>query len=887
MPNAEHSNADQINPKRDAAESSSGLDASDVLGDATNVGDAYLDNEYRDERKVKDEYVETDLEALSDLEHVRKRPAMYIGDVGTQGLHHLVNEVVDNSLDEALAGFAHSISVSINADGSVTVEDDGRGIPVGIHPDLGVSTLEGVMTKLKFGGKFNKGAYQTSGGLHGVGVTVVNFLSEWCNVEVCRDGFQYYQEYERGVPLKDVARGIKTDKHGTKTTFKPDPEIFPDTKFSYETLERRLKELAFLNPNIRIDVRDERDGRSESFHSENGVVDFVRAINKKYTPEHPDVICVRGGRDDVTVEIALQYTNSDSETVRSFVNNVNTHEGGSHVTGFRSALTTALTKYGVEKNLFGKVIPDGEDFREGLTVVISARVPEPKFEGQTKTKLGNPEVAGIVKEVFLEQFSKYLNNAKNQDSPRKIVQRSVLAMQAREAAKRARQLVKDRKNVLNGGGMPGKLRDCTSKEKDKCELYLVEGNSAGGSAEGGRIREFQAILPLRGKVINAFKAQDARVLKNEEIRSMIVAFGAGYGGKETVGAKDKDGRNRGMNLENRRYGKIVIMTDADVDGSHIRTLLLTFFYRQMYEMVKNGFVYVAQPPLFRVRKKGGKGGARYVQTEEEMKRELLDAGIQNAQLDPRDGRRLGNEEMNALCRVLSGLEESIQTLEKRGFNLRRLAEKQNLETGRLPLYHVSWKNEDNWFFERSELTEYLNKIEQETGMTVDRLQGSISDALKDNSNKKYESADDLDEKLRVVTLDEVRSMNRQLAELRKFGFEIDSLYPIQRTGQEDSRYAVILGETEIGVEDLRQMLTAVREAGEKGWQITRFKGLGEMDPEELRETTLDPNNRTLVQVTMDDAEAADELFQILMGESVEPRREYIEKHALDVKNLDV
>ncbi|MBQ1863810.1 MAG: DNA gyrase subunit B [Thermoguttaceae bacterium] len=834
-----------------------------------------LDDGFRDERKAKDEYVETDLEALSDLEHVRKRPSMYIGDVAAQGLHHLVNEVVDNSLDEALAGFATEISVTINANGSVTVEDDGRGIPVGIHPDLGVSTLEGVMTKLKFGGKFNKGAYQTSGGLHGVGVTVVNFLSEWCNVEVCRDGRQYYQEYERGVPLAPVAEGIKTEKHGTKTTFKPDPEIFPETKFSYSTLYNRLRDLAFLNPNIQINFRDERDGRGETFHSKNGVVDFVQFLNKTYQPVHNDVICVRGGRDNVAVEIALQYTDNDAETIRTYVNNVHTHEGGTHVTGFRSALTSVLTKYGVEKNLFGKNVPDGEDFREGLTVVISVRVPEPKFEGQTKTKLGNTEVSSIVQSVFAPAMTGYMENVKNKESAREIIKRATLALEAREAAKRARQLVKDRKNVLNGGGMPGKLRDCTSRDVDKCELYLVEGNSAGGSAEGGRIREFQAILPLRGKVINAYKAQDERVLKNEEVRSMIVAFGGGFG------------KENSMDLSKRRYGKIVIMTDADVDGSHIRTLLLTFFYRQMYDMVKAGFVYVAQPPLFRVRKKGGKGPARYVQTEEEMKKELLDTGIQNAQLDPRDGRLIKDDDMIALCRILSSLEESIQSLEKRGFSLRELAMRQDPETAKLPMYHVTWKKQESWFFERRELTEYLTQIEQETGQTIEQLQGSISDSLNQKSDKVFEEGDEIESKLRVVNLDEVRSVNRQLAELRKFGFEIDSLYPIQRTGVEGARYAIIRGETEVGVEDLRQMLVAIREAGEKGWQITRFKGLGEMDPEELRETTLDPVNRTLVQVTMEDAEAADELFRILMGEQVEPRREFIEKFALDVKNLDV
>ncbi|MBQ9872973.1 MAG: DNA gyrase subunit B, partial [Thermoguttaceae bacterium] len=797
-----------------------------------------LDDGYQDASKANADYTSADIESLSDLEHVRLRPSMYIGDVATSGLHHLVNEVVDNSLDEALAGFATEISVTVERNGAVTVRDDGRGIPVDIHPDLGVSTLEGVMTRLKFGGKFSKGAYQTSGGLHGVGVTVVNFLSEWCNVEVCRDGFQYFQEYRRGEPKAPVTKGLKSDKHGTKTTFKPDPEIFPDTKFQYGILYGRLRDLAFLNPNIKINFLDERDGRGETFHCKNGVADFVTYLNKSYQPIHNDVICVHGGRDGVTVDIALQYTDNDSETIRTYVNNVHTHEGGTHVAGFRTALTKVLNAYGVKENLFGKTIPDGEDFREGLTVVISARVPEPKFEGQTKTKLGNTEVAGIVQGVFANAMTKYLEEHPN--NAKVIVKRAVLAQEAREAAKRARQLVKERKNVLNGGGMPGKLRDCTSRDVDRCELYLVEGNSAGGSAEGGRIREFQAILPLRGKVINAYKAQDARVLKNEEVRSMIVAFGAGFGDE--------------MDLTKRRYGKIVIMTDADVDGSHIRTLLLTFFYRQMYAMVKSGFVYVAQPPLFRVRKKGKNNSkARYVQTEEEMKRELLESGVQAAEFDPRDGRILDPEQTAALCRLLNQMEESIQALEKRGFGLRQLANLQDPVTANLPIFRLIWRKQEEWFFDRSSLNERLRAIEEETGKPIDELTGSISGALDQSNAKIFNEGDDLDERLRVDELDELRSLNDRLVALReKFGFEFDSLFPIQRTGVEGARYAILRGEgdkkIETGVEDLRAMLAAMREAGEKGFQITRFKGLGEMDPEELRETTLDPENRTLVQV---------------------------------------
>ena len=849
----------QNRPENEARQPAAAPEASN---DAQNVSDASIP-------RANSSYTAEDMQHLSDLEHVRSRPSMYIGDVTSMGLHHLVNEVVDNSLDEALAGFASSISVMVNPDGSVTVEDDGRGIPVDIHPDLGCSTLQGVMTVLKFGGKFSKGAYQTSGGLHGVGVTVVNFLSEWCNVEVCRDGYSWYQEYERGVPTCEVRRGAATQKTGTKTTFKPDPEIFTDVKYDYSVLYHRLQDLAFLNPQITITFKDMRDGRGDVFHYENGLVDFVHNLNREDCA-HPDVIFASGSADNVQVNVALQYSTDYSETVRTYVNNVHTVEGGTHLTGFRRALTNVLSRYGTNNNLFKNTTPQGEDFREGLTAVISVRVPEPLFQGQTKTKLGNPEVDGIVGSIFGSCLEKYLEE--NPATAKIIVQKSVIAAEARESARKAREMVHARKNALSHGGMPGKLRDCTSREVDKCEIYLVEGNSAGGSAEGGRIREFQAILPLRGKVINAYKAHDMRVLKNEEIQSMITAFGVGYGSE--------------TDLSKRRYGKVVIMTDADVDGSHIRTLLLTFFYRQMYDLVKGGFVYAAQPPLFRVRKKNSKDGkARYVQTDEEMKKELLEAGIQNARFSPNDGRIIEGEEMTRLCRLLSVIEDSVQALERRGYGLKKLALLQNPETEALPMYHATWNKVESWLFDRHEYDEYVEKIQKETGVSSDALTVSISEALNNSAN--FDESADTDAKLRVVELFEVRSLNKYLKQLRdEFGFGIDSLFPIERIGEEGSRYALLRGDSEIGVEDLRSLLTTIREAGEKGWQITRFKGLGEMDPEELRETTLDPNNRTLVQITMDDAEAADDIFRVLMGEQVEPRREFIEKFALDAR-LDV
>src|SRR3990170_2113785 len=614
------------------------------------------------------EYTSKDLEHLSDLEHVRERPSMYIGDTTARGLHHLVFEVVDNSIDEAMAGHATIVNVSINVDGSVTVEDDGRGIPVERHAQLSeeigrdVSTLEGVMTVLKFGGKFQKGAYQTSGGLHGVGVTVVNFLSEWCEVEVCRDGFVYHQEYERGVPKTDVRRVGHTTKRGTKTTFKPDPQIFPATKFVYSTLQKRIQELAFLNQGVRITIADDRTGEKESHQYDDGLRQYIQYLNRASEPVHSDVLNVKGEQEGVTVEVALQYSTEYTENVHSYVNNINTTEGGTHLTGFRTALTRSINNYGKNAGIFKDLVPTGEDFREGLTAVISCRIPHPQFEGQSKTKLGNGEIEGIVNSLFGEFLGKFLEE--NPKAAKAIGNKGLLAAEARVAARKQKELIRERKGALSGGGLPGKLRDCSSKDVDKCELYLVEGDSAGGSAEGGRIREYQAILPLRGKIINAYKSREDKVLANEEVRSMISAIGAGIGDE--------------MDLAKRRYSKIIIMTDADVDGSHIRTLLLTFFYRQMYDLVKGGYIYVAQPPLFRVRHKKE---TYYVQTEEEMKAQLLDAGLADAVFEPGDGRTIKGKEMERLCRNLAALEESLLALERRGISLRSHAVRRDPVSG--------------------------------------------------------------------------------------------------------------------------------------------------------------------------------------------------------------
>ncbi len=834
-------------------------------------------HEFLLERRANDAYTSADLQHLSDLQHVRERPSMYIGDTGSRGLHHLVYEVVDNSIDEAMANFAKSISVTINADGSVTVEDDGRGIPVDNHPGLteelgrDVSTLEGVMTVLKFGGKFQKGAYQTSGGLHGVGVTVVNFLSEWCEVEVHRDGVVWQQEYERGEPQGPIVRAGATTKRGTKTTFKPDGTVFQTTIFIYDTLYKRLQELAFLNRGVKIRFKDERTGAGEEFHYKRGIIEFVEHLNRASDALHNDIIYIAGETEEgVGYEVAIQYSGEYTENVHSYVNNICTKEGGTHVSGFRSALTRTLNNYGKKENIFKDIVPTGDDFREGITAVISMRVAHPQFEGQTKTKLGNGEIEGIMNSAVGEYLGKYLEE--HPKTAKIIVSKGVLAAEAREAARKAKALLRERKGALSGGGLPGKLRDCTSREVDKCELYLVEGQSAGGSAEGGRIREFQAILPLRGKIINAYKSREDKVLANEEVRSMISAIGAGIG--------------EDLDLSRRRYNKVVIMCDADIDGSHIRTLLLTFFYRQMYHLINGGHVYIAQPPLFRVKQKKN---TYYVQTEEEMRRQLLSMGLEEASLEQEDGPRVADDTMTRLVLALAAIEESIVTMERRGVSLRRHAEMLNA-AGELPVFHVFHGPHEHWFASRQELDEFLKLHQAEFEAKVAPSEDIPAVDGKDGAPANGEASEEASNgqvTVHIVELHEVRAINSRLKDLADLGFSIQSLIPQQRTGKQTPRYIFHRGESQTPLDDLRALPAAIRAAGEKGLSITRFKGLGEMNAEELRETTLDPANRTLRQITMADASAADDIFRILMGDKVEPRREFIEKHALEVKNLDV
>ncbi len=822
------------------------------------------------------DYNADNMKRLSDLQHVRKRPGMYIGDTTIRGLHHLVYEVVDNSIDEAMAGFATTVTVTINTDGSLTATDDGRGIPVSRHDQLSeqedreITALEGVMTMLKFGGKFGEkgpdaedeeNPYKVSGGLHGVGVTVVNFLSEWAEVEVYRDGHIHQQGYERGVPTGAVVQSGKTNKRGTKTTFKPDPQIFPITKFEHSILYKRLQELAFLNSGVRIIFKDARTDESDEFYYERGIIEYVEHLNRASDAIHKEVIYLQGETDGIGYELALQYTTDHTEKVHSFANNINTHEGGTHVSGFRSALTRTLNSYGKSNKMYPKDLSvSGEDFREGITAILSVKVPEPQFEGQTKTKLGNGEVDGIISSAFGEFLKTYLEE--NPSAAKTIIKKGIQAAEAREAARAAREKIR-RKSVLGGSGLPGKLRDCLSDEVEKCEIYLVEGDSAGGSAEGGRLKEFQAILPLRGKIINAYKAREDKVLANEEVQSIINALRVGIG--ET------------QDLSKRRYDKVIIMTDADVDGSHIRTLLLCFFYRQMYQLIEQGHVYVACPPLFRV-KQGKK--TFYVQTDEEMRRQLLDRGLENTSFGG-EGIKVEGENMRTLCVTLASMEDAILALERRGINLRSHANRMDND-GRLPVFHAFFGSEEKWFTTRKQLDEFIKEHESKSGVEV--TVEADDDGVLTDADREEEVAGDT---LRFNEFHEVRTINSGLSELDKYGLNIESMLPKDRTGIEDPRFILYKGDNETAVEDLRGLIAAVRAQGEKGIHLTRFKGLGEMNAEELRETTLDPDNRTLIQIKMPNAAEADDMFRILMGDKVEPRREFIEKYALDVRELNV
>jgi DNA gyrase subunit B len=798
------------------------------------------------------------------------RPAMYIGGTDSHGLHHLVSEVVDNSIDECVNRFATKISVKINADGSVTCTDDGRGIPVGEMPDMNNrSALEVVFTEIHAGGKFDReSGYKTgTGGLHGVGITAVNALSEWLEVEVHRKGHAWTMDFTRGEMTGELKKLGKSERTGTKITFKPDPEIFPDIKFSYDVLHKRLQELAFLTPGAFIRLSDERSGQSDEFHYEDGIKEFVKYLNRTEDPLYPEVVSITGEQGNVQAHITLQHNTSHLENVRAFANNVYNPDGGTHLSGFRSAVTRSINSYGKRLNLFKDSVPMGDDFREGLTAIISVRVPDPQFESQTKLKLTNTDVEGIVASIVNDGLNRFFEE--NPTIGKIIVEKGLNAAEAREAAKKAREMVR-RKGALTTGGLPEKLRDCRSRELDETELYLVEGDSAGGSADTGRDSNTQAILPLRGKILNVEKAQLVKVLDNAEISAIFKAVGV------PPGAQLED-------ITKRRYGKIILMTDADVDGSHIRTLLLTFIFRHMRELVQNGCVYIAQPPLYRVMQKKK---ARYVQTQEQMMSELINLGQTGTSMTCQDGMVFDEEHFQKLVDIIQELEEPLETLERRGIDLKYLISQFDGREGLLPRYRVFLGGEQHWFANKEELDAFLEQEEARRGEELEVAEESLE--VDSDGQPKGNGKPVSDTRLQIVDLHEVRTINATLKKLKDYGIKLSDLPAADHRGGEQF-YPFVLKNEEGDVEltGLHDLLPSLRKMGEKGLRITRFKGLGEMDPEELWDTSMNKESRILLQVTMKDASAADEIFRVLMGDHVEPRREFIEKHALDVKDLDI
>ena len=815
--------------------------------------------------RAADEYGGGNVQILRDADHIRKRPGVYIGDVSSGGLHHLVYELIYNSVDEAVAGHCRHIQVKINEDGSISVKDDGRGIPVDEHPEAKRPTLEVVLTTVGAGAKFDKGSYKVSLGLHGMGAKAVTALSEWTEAEIRRNGRVYKQEYARGkatTEVKDIGAAKGT---GTLITFKPDAEIFKETRFDYDTLETRLRELAFLNKGLAFQLIDKRANKEETFKYEGGIAEFVAYLNRSEEVLHKPIY-VEKMVENVLVEVALQYTTGDEERVRCYANNGYNPVGGTHMSGFRAALTRTLNAYGTKAEIFKNVSPIGEDFREGVTAIVSIQHPDPQFESQNKIRLLNAEVEGIVISVMNEQLGKYLEE--NPKDAQRIIKKVMVAAEAREAAAKAKKALKDRKSILSGGGLPGKLFDCTERDPDASELFLVEGDSAGGSAESGRDRKFQAILPLRGKPLNVEKARLENLLNNTEICSLISAIGI-----DIANSEDE-------NIKNLRYDKVIIMTDADVDGQHIRTLLLTFFYRQMPRLVADGHIYVARPPLYKVTQKKQ---VRFVQTAEEMQRELMERGLKDTRLNvlpPEGGAAhvLQGDQLAALLQTLARLEGALQTLERRGLNLRDFLAR--YEERGLPTYRVLLGNHIHWFHRQEEVDAFREEKGRQLGREL--VVGDETPAQGNGQSNGH------GEVLYVQELHEVREVNRGMRELERFGVKASDLTPAPRIAGREPPPRLILesGEQRRSLVTLRELIVEVRRIGERGLSITRFKGLGEMDAEELWETTLDPSKRMLMKVQLDDALKADEMFRVLMGEKVEPRRDFIQKYALDVKDID-
>ncbi len=800
-----------------------------------------------------DEYKADNIKVLEGLEAVRKRPGMYIGDTAERGLHHLVFEVVDNSIDEALAGHCDKIDITIHIDNSVTVVDNGRGIPVDIHPTEKISAAEVVLTKLHAGGKFDKNSYKVSGGLHGVGVSVVNALSESLEVEIKRDGKVYQQAYQRGdpqAPLKEVGT---SKERGTRVTFKPDGNIFETTEFSFDLLSQRLRELAFLNRGVKITIEDERSQKKHEFFYKGGLVSFVEHLNRAKAAVHPKVVYFEGEKDGVGVEIAMQWNDGYTENVFAFANNINTIEGGTHLIGFRSALTRTINSYAVNSGQLKKDEENlqGEDVREGLTAVISVKVPEPQFEGQTKTKLGNSEVKGIVEALVNEKFGSYLSE--HPAEAKKIMMKGVEAARVREATRKAKELAR-RKGALDSGSLPGKLADCQERDPALSELYLVEGDSAGGSAKQGRDRRNQAILPLKGKILNVEKARFDKMLSSQEIRLMITALGTGV--KEDYDA------------EKLRYHSIVIMTDADVDGSHIRTLLLTFFYRQMPDLVEKGHLFIAQPPLYKVKR--GKQ-ERYIKDETGLEDYLIEIGTEDIRVrTSTNGHGLVGQPLQAFIKKVLRWER-LMTLSVRKRRSRTILEALLLEQD---FSDDTLKDKNALEQFQARLISYVNLVApEEAPLNCERQEDPEHGCFKLVCSTRSNGTG-----LHTV-IDQEFLASVEFKELRRLFGELMS--------PGAPPYSVENGERKENLRSFSALASYILEGGKKGQYIQRYKGLGEMNPEQLWETTMNPETRVLLQVRVEDAVEANDIFSTLMGDEVEPRRKFIEEHALTVKNLDI
>ena len=817
--------------------------------------------------EAPEKYDASKIDKLEGLEAVRKRPGMYIGDPDERGLHHCVFEVLDNSIDEHLAGHCDKIEVAVHMDGSVSIRDNGRGIPVDMHPKWKMPAVELVLTNLHAGGKFGQGAYKYSGGLHGVGAKCVNALSDWFKVEVSRDGKVYSMEFERGVTTKKLGV-IGQSKHtGTLITFKPDPTIFTlTTEFKFDLLANRLRELAFLNPGIEITLADERIEKTETFFYKNGIEEFVRQLGRNKQVLHPKPIVVNRQKDEVFVDCVMQYNDSYNDQILCFANSIANTDGGTHLTGFRSALTRAINQYAKQNSLLKEKDPaiSGDDVREGLVCVLSVKLPNPRFESQTKVKLVNTEIDGIVSSVVYDGLMTHFDA--NPSVAKKVIEKGLLAARARDAARKARETV--RKGALTGGGLPGKLADCSDRDPANTELFIVEGDSAGGSAKQGRDRKFQAILPIRGKLINVEKARLDKVLQNNEIRTMITAVGTGIGDGEGEGS---------FNLEKLRYHKIIIMTDADVDGSHIRTLLLTFFYRQMQDLVKRGFVYIAQPPLYQIARKKR---VEYVDDDARLNKILIELGTDEVRLrNLSDGKELSEKQLAEILELLESLDKYANALRRHGGDFAAYVEHRDGKSLELPRHLVKVRSGND------ETVHYFHDEESLAKFGTDnpdlRLFGEDDDTAFIEKSKNGHTR-----RARHVELHESKAIADVLAKLAKKGLSVDHY-----SAQDKPLFELVEGEGEREsvkpIFSIPEILSSVIEVGRRGLQIKRFKGLGEMNPKELFETTMDPSRRKLLRIDLTDAVEAEAMFTKLMGEEVEPRRQFIEDNALNVRNLDV